>query len=155
MITSRLLLSTAALAALLVTGCAKGDTTGSNVSSSTTASAAPAASSDASSGTAMTTSSPGASSTTADSQAHSAAVSVASGDATHGGTIFSANCASCHGANGAGGGIGPSLKGEKSRKDMAAAIAWIKNPQAPMPKLYPAPLSEKDVSDVAAYVESL
>jgi mono/diheme cytochrome c family protein len=69
--------------------------------------------------------------------------------------IFAANCKACHGEAGAGGGVGPSLKGEKGRKDTAAAIAWIKNPQAPMPKLYPSPLSEKDVDNVAAYVESL
>lgn len=77
------------------------------------------------------------------------------GDPAHGAQIFSANCAVCHGQAGAGGGIGPVLKGEKSRKDYPAAIAWIKNPQAPMPKLFPSPLSEKDVDDVAAYVESL
>ncbi|MBD5604887.1 MAG: cytochrome c [Candidatus Eremiobacteraeota bacterium] len=80
---------------------------------------------------------------------------VAMGDAKHGEAIFSQNCSSCHGAAGAGGGIGPSLKGEKSRKNDAAAIAWIKNPQPPMPKLYPATLTESDVSDVAAYVETL
>jgi mono/diheme cytochrome c family protein len=77
------------------------------------------------------------------------------GDPAKGESIFSDNCASCHGAKGAGGGIGPALKGEKDRKNTAAAIAWIKNPQPPMPKLYPSPLSEKDVADVAAYVESL
>jgi cytochrome c553 len=72
-----------------------------------------------------------------------------------GSAIFTQNCAGCHGQAGAGGGIGPSLKGEKARKNLAAAIAWIENPKAPMPKLYPSPLSEKDVADVAAYVESL
>jgi mono/diheme cytochrome c family protein len=76
------------------------------------------------------------------------------GDAAHGGTVFAANCASCHGAAGQGG-FGPSLKNEKSRKDLAAAVRWIKDPAPPMPKLYPSPLSEKDVSDVAAFVESL
>ena len=76
-------------------------------------------------------------------------------DSEHGKLIYQQSCASCHGANGAGGGVGPSLKNEKSRKNMAQAISWIKNPQPPMPKLYPAPLSEKDVADVAAYVESL
>jgi len=75
-------------------------------------------------------------------------------DQAHGHEIYSANCAACHGAS-AQGGIGPSLHGEKTRKDAAAAIAWIKNPLPPMPKLYPAVLSEKDVKDVAAYVESL
>jgi mono/diheme cytochrome c family protein len=76
------------------------------------------------------------------------------GDAVHGRQVYSANCAACHGASGQGG-FGPSLVGEKTRKDAAAATAWIKNPKAPMPKLYPEPLSEKDVEDVAAYVESL
>ncbi len=84
-----------------------------------------------------------------------AGAKVAAGDAKHGMAIFGQNCSSCHGASGAGGGIGPSLKGEKARKDTGAAIAWIKNPQPPMPKLYPAPLNEGDVADVAAYVESL
>ena len=80
---------------------------------------------------------------------------VAAADPKHGEAIFGQNCSSCHGAGGAGGGIGPSLKGEKSRKNMDAAVAWIKNPQPPMPKLYPAPLNESDVKDVASYVESL
>jgi len=76
------------------------------------------------------------------------------GDAAHGRTIFMQNCAACHGAA-ATGGVGPALRNEKSRKNFAQAIAWIKHPQPPMPKLYPSPLSEKDVRDVAAYVESL
>jgi mono/diheme cytochrome c family protein len=78
----------------------------------------------------------------------------AGGDAVHGHQIFSTYCAACHGASGQGG-FGPSLHGEKSRKDTAAAIAWIKNPNPPMPKLYPSPLGAKDVEDVAAYIESL
>ena len=69
--------------------------------------------------------------------------------------LYAANCAACHGATGTEGGVGPSLKGEKAKKDQAATVAWIKDPTAPMPKLYPSPLSEKDVNDVAAYVESL
>jgi mono/diheme cytochrome c family protein len=51
--------------------------------------------------------------------------------------------------------VGPGLHGEKNRKDLAAAIAWIENPKLPMPKLYPSVISRKDVEDVAAYVESL
>jgi ubiquinol-cytochrome c reductase cytochrome c subunit len=73
----------------------------------------------------------------------------------HGRMLYAANCAACHGAVGTEGGVGPSLKGEKSRKNHQETVAWIKNPAAPMPKLYPSPLSEKDVNDVAAYVESL
>jgi mono/diheme cytochrome c family protein len=76
------------------------------------------------------------------------------GDSAHGHQVYTTNCAACHGAN-AQGGIGPALRGEKARKDTAAAIAWIENPKPPMPKLYPSVLSEKDVDDVAAYVESL
>ena len=83
------------------------------------------------------------------------AVGKTGGDAMHGKQIFTQNCATCHGATGTEGGVGPSLRNEKTRKNMAAAIAWIKNPRAPMPKLYPSPLNEKDVTDVAAYVESL
>jgi len=78
----------------------------------------------------------------------------AGGDPAHGRAVYSANCAACHGAH-AEGGFGPSLHGEKNRKDAVAASAWIKNPKLPMPKLYPDPLSEKDVDDVTAYIESL
>jgi mono/diheme cytochrome c family protein len=77
------------------------------------------------------------------------------GDAKHGKEIFGSNCASCHGATGTEGGVGPSLKNEKSRKNTDKTIAWIKNPQPPMPKLWPSPLSDKDVADVAAFVQSL
>jgi mono/diheme cytochrome c family protein len=76
------------------------------------------------------------------------------GDAAHGREIFAANCASCHGVN-AQGGVGPNLHGEKRRKDYQQAIAWIKNPAPPMTKLYPSPLSDSDVADVAAYVQTL
>ncbi len=75
-------------------------------------------------------------------------------DLDRGKQIFTQNCAACHGASGEGG-AGPALKGEHTRKDRAQAIAWIKDPQPPMPKLYPQPLSDRDVADVAAYVESL
>jgi len=78
-------------------------------------------------------------------------------DAVHGKTIFAANCVQCHGVAGAGtkGGVFPVLVGERKKKNMAATVAWIKNPQPPMPKYYPGTLSEKDVVDVAAYVQAL
>jgi mono/diheme cytochrome c family protein len=125
-------LAAGALAALIAAGCTKG----SDQSSSTTTT------------TTTTQSSPGASSTTS-------AMSSTMGDAAHGKAIFTANCAQCHGQTGTEGGIGPPLKNEKSRKNYAQTVAWIKDPQPPMPKLYPSPLSEKDVDDVAAYVQSL
>lgn len=72
----------------------------------------------------------------------------------HGASLFAQYCSSCHGASGEGS-VGPALKGESARKSTEQAIAFIKEPKAPMPKLYPAPLSEGDVADVAAFVESL
>jgi mono/diheme cytochrome c family protein len=77
------------------------------------------------------------------------------GDARAGQQLFAANCVACHGATGVEGGIGPSLKNERVRKDEAQAIAWIKDPLPPMPKLYPVPLTDADVANLAAYVESL
>ena len=80
---------------------------------------------------------------------------MAMGDAAHGKRVFTQYCASCHGASGREGGIGPNLTNEKSRKNDSQTIAWIKHPQLPMPTLYPATLNDKDVADVAAYVQSL
>ena len=117
------------LASPFITGCTKSNTDASSTAQASSSAMAPAAASPA-----------------------AVAIAGAPGDAAHGKVIFASNCASCHGATGGGGGT---LKGEKTRRTEAAAIAWIKNPQPPMPKLYPSPLSEKDVSDVAAYVESL
>jgi mono/diheme cytochrome c family protein len=89
------------------------------------------------------------------SPAASAPGGAIAGDRGHGKAVYDANCSQCHGATGVEGGIGPSLRDEHRRKDASAAVAWIKDPQPPMPKLYPAVLGEKDVTDVAAYVESL
>jgi mono/diheme cytochrome c family protein len=149
-VNSNVLVAAAGLALLLATGCSKSsDSSTASDSTSPSASAAPAGGE--SSNGAMSAAAPAAA-----ASAGSSMQTVASaGDPAHGAAIFGANCASCHGANGVGGGIGPALKGEKVRKNTSAAIAWIKNPQPPMPKLYPSPLSDKDVADVAAYVESL
>lgn len=76
------------------------------------------------------------------------------GDLANGQKMYDANCASCHGARGAGT-VGPELHGEKTRKDTAGVVFWIKHPILPMPTLYPKPLSEKDVDDVAVFVDSL
>jgi mono/diheme cytochrome c family protein len=99
------------------------------------------------------------SSSFATSNAPSSAVQVVAAapapSAANGKKLYAANCASCHGATGTEGGVGPSLKGEKKKKNQAATVAWIKNPKAPMPKLFPSPLSAKDVADIAAYVETL
>ena len=89
---------------------------------------------------------------TASSPAASPGATVGNGD--RGAAVFRANCAVCHTANGAAGGVGPSLEHEQRRKNYEQTVAWIEQPDPPMPKLYPAPLTQKDVADVAAYVQS-
>jgi len=69
-------------------------------------------------------------------------------------TVFAQYCSACHGQAGEGG-VGPALKGEAAKKNPEQVTAFIKNPKSPMPKLYPSPLSDKDVAEVAAFVESL
>jgi mono/diheme cytochrome c family protein len=76
-------------------------------------------------------------------------------DVAHGKELYTqVQCSSCHAVDGSGG-VGPNLHGEKTKKNLAATIAWIENPDPPMPKLYPSPLSASDVRDVAAFVETL
>jgi len=77
------------------------------------------------------------------------------GDPAAGKTIFATNCGTCHGEAGTEGGVGPSLRGERVRKNYDQTIVWIKYPDPPMPALYPQILSETEVGDVAAYVEKL
>ncbi len=68
--------------------------------------------------------------------------------------LFSGACMKCHGADGASPVIGPALVNEKAKKNLDAVIALIKSP-APHPKVYPSPFNDQDVSDIAAYVETL
>jgi mono/diheme cytochrome c family protein len=84
-----------------------------------------------------------------------AATGSPAGDPQRGRIVFGKNCSVCHGATGEEGGTGPSLRGESTRQTPSVTVAWIKNPRPPMPKLYPAPLSRRDVVDVAAYVQGL
>ena len=80
---------------------------------------------------------------------------IAVGDADRGSEVFRGNCSRCHGATGTEGGVGPALAHESSRKNYQQTVAWIENPLPPMPKLYPKPLNERAVRDVAAYVQKL
>ncbi|HEY0383374.1 MAG TPA: cytochrome c [Candidatus Elarobacter sp.] len=132
------LAAAAAIAALVAAGCAKGgDQSSTTTTTTATSASAPAAPGATSAGSATTM---------------SKVSGTAQGDAGHGKTVFAANCARCHAAEG---GIGPSLKNEKSRKNYAQTVAWIRDPQPPMPKLYPDTIGANDVADVAAYVQSL
>jgi alcohol dehydrogenase (cytochrome c) len=69
----------------------------------------------------------------------------------HGGTLYAQNCAGCHGASGEGG-SGKSLKNLAARRTAESTIQWLKDPRSPMPRLFPSPLSEGDVRDIAAYI---
>lgn len=77
------------------------------------------------------------------------------GDKKAGAAVFAANCASCHGPEGAGGDVAPSLRDESRRMNFETVASWIEDPQPPMPKLYPQQLSDQQVRDVAAYVQTL
>lgn len=90
------------------------------------------------------------------SDASAGASTTLGGDAKIGAHIYQNNCSTCHGPTGLeGGSVGPSLRNEKSRMDFGATDSWIKDPQPPMPKLYPKFLSDTQVRDVAAYVQTL
>jgi alcohol dehydrogenase (cytochrome c) len=78
---------------------------------------------------------------------------VAEAGSAHARQLFTQYCAACHGTRGEGG-SGPPLIGENLKKTQAEAVEWIKNPQPPMPKLYPAPLSDTDVDELATMVRN-
>ncbi len=68
-------------------------------------------------------------------------------------TVYVANCASCHNANGTGG-VGPSLHNLAAKKTYAQTVDFIEKPTGVMPKLYPDTISETQVKAVAAYVRA-
>jgi len=76
-------------------------------------------------------------------------------NAGRGRAVYEAQCAACHGRDGTGGQIGPSLRDERLRRSAAEIRAAIVNPEPPMPKLFPARLSTADVHDLTAFVETL
>jgi mono/diheme cytochrome c family protein len=69
--------------------------------------------------------------------------SVVLGDAYRGQVLFSQRCATCHGADGKGGGIGPRLQGD--RISLAAAKAQIDAPRGTMPPNLVSGQKERDV----------
>jgi mono/diheme cytochrome c family protein len=77
-------------------------------------------------------------------------------DATRGKQLFQQICAGCHGPEGDKV-SGKELKAAAKRLDQDKVAAFILNPVAPMPKIFPDPRSvddERDVRDVAAFVAS-
>jgi len=79
----------------------------------------------------------------------------ADGDAAAGKTK-SAQCATCHGANGKGGGANPSIAGLDKAK-FTAAIADFKSGKRnnPMMGMMAKKLSDQDAADLAAYYATL
>lgn len=76
-------------------------------------------------------------------------------DAHRGKAVYEAQCAACHGENGAGGQIAGSLQNENVRRPYRAIYNIVLDPAPPMPKLYPSRMTLGHVRDVSAYVESL
>ncbi|MEY2854187.1 MAG: hypothetical protein RL030_1319 [Pseudomonadota bacterium] len=72
-------------------------------------------------------------------------------DIAAGRRLYGQVCAACHGPD------GNMIADRKlstlaSRLDLAATVRYIKDPKAPMPKMYPELLTEQNVRDVAAFV---
>jgi mono/diheme cytochrome c family protein len=65
--------------------------------------------------------------------------------------LYSQVCVSCHGPDG--NLIADHKLGNlKARRDFAATVGYIKDPRAPMPKLYPDLIDEQSVIDVSAFL---
>ena len=64
-------------------------------------------------------------------------------DAYRGQVVFSQNCATCHGPDGKGGGVGPKLQGDKIT--LAAIKAQIDSPRGTMPPKLVTGQKERDV----------
>jgi alcohol dehydrogenase (cytochrome c) len=65
--------------------------------------------------------------------------------------LYGQVCQSCHGPDG-NMLADHKLSNLRTRRDLAATIDYIKNPKAPMPKLYPDLISEQSVADVAKWI---
>lgn len=72
------------------------------------------------------------------------------GDPLRGDQLFAENCASCHGDDGTGGGIGPTLAGAEVSLDEARST--IENGSGVMPAGL---VSGQDLEDVLAYLETI
>lgn len=81
--------------------------------------------------------------------------SIPGADLSLGKAVYQAQCAACHGERGIGGPVGPSLQNESARRTYRAVYAIVRDPDPPMPKLYPSRITQRDLRDVSAYVETL
>ena len=73
------------------------------------------------------------------------------GQATSGAQLFSDNCESCHGTNGAGGHIGPNLQKSSVAESLAKVEKQVRNGKGVMPS-FSNVLSDEEIDTVAHYV---
>lgn len=95
----------------------------------------------------------------APAEAEASAVAVA-GDVDHGKAVYATNCSGCHGAN-AEGGLGPALNDAASWSDseFLTALRTGDSPagklKAPMPQFSESQLSDSDITDIHAFLQTL
>jgi mono/diheme cytochrome c family protein len=82
-----------------------------------------------------------------------AAVTALTGDATHGKTVYEANCQGCHGADGASGTAKHDIAGHAA-SDLEGAVRGVLAGKESMPS-FQGLLSNQDIADVMAYLKSL
>jgi len=80
-----------------------------------------------------------------------AATQPGDGEAASGAELFSNNCESCHGPNGAGGHVGPDLQKSAVAEDLARVEEQVRNGGGAMPP-FANVLSNADIDTVAHYV---
>lgn len=80
------------------------------------------------------------------------AAAVAATDSAHGQTLYTGNCQSCHGANGAGTLTGNAWAAPRIQRASGSLILKALRTVTPMQSL--AGLSEQDVEDIAAYLQT-
>ena len=73
------------------------------------------------------------------------------GQSTSGAKLFSDNCESCHGTNGAGGHIGPNLQKSSVAENLAKVEKQVRNGKGAMPP-FKSVLSGEEIDVVAHYV---
>ena len=73
------------------------------------------------------------------------------GQATSGAKLFSENCETCHGTDGAGGHIGPNLQKSSVAENLAKVEKQVRNGSGAMPPFHGV-LSSEEIDTVAHYV---
>ncbi len=75
-------------------------------------------------------------------------------DLAKGRRAFQRNCAVCHGPRGEGG-LGPPMQGIASRLTADDIARQLKTPRGSMPRLYPAPIDDRLLVDLQAWLLQL